>query len=206
MIGGIIMEKKFFEAVKMRRSHYGLTKEKIVSEEKILEIVKETLTHTPSAFNSQSSRMVVLFDGESDKLWDIVKEELRKIVSEKAFPKTEKKIEESFKSGYGTILFFEDMDVVEGLQERFPRYKDNFPVWSDHSAGMHQFVVWTALSAAGLGASLQHYNPVIDEAVKKEWNISDKWKLLAQMPFGKPIGVPEEKEVMPLEKRMKVYI
>jgi len=199
------MEKKFFEAVKMRRSHYGLTKEKIVSEEKILEIVEETLTHTPSAFNSQSSRIVVLFDGQSDRLWNIVKEELKKIVSEKAFQKTEEKIDGSFKSGYGTILFFEDMAIVEGLQERFPRYKDNFPVWSDHSAGMHQYVIWTALSAEGLGASLQHYNPVIDETVRKEWSIPDKWKLLAQMPFGKPVDLPEEKEVMPMEKRMKVY-
>ena len=199
------MEKKFFEAVKIRRSHYGLTKEKIVSEEKILEIVKETLTHTPSAFNSQSCRMVVLFDAQSDKLWDIVKEELKKIVPEKAFKKTEEKVDGSFKSGYGTILFFEDMAVVEGLQERFPLYKDGFAVWSDRSAGMHQFVIWTALSAEGLGASLQHYNPVIDNAVKKEWSIPDKWKLLAEMPFGKPVDVLAEKEVMPLEKRMKVY-
>jgi predicted oxidoreductase (fatty acid repression mutant protein) len=149
--------------------------------------------------------MVVLFDAQSDKLWDIVKEELKKIVPEKAFKKTEEKVDGSFKSGYGTILFFEDMAVVEGLQERFPLYKDGFAVWSDHSAGMHQFVIWTALSAEGLGASLQHYNPVIDNAVKKEWSIPDKWKLLAEMPFGKPVDVLAEKEVMPLEKRMKVY-
>ncbi|NLD05714.1 MAG: nitroreductase, partial [Synergistaceae bacterium] len=73
------------------------------------------------------------------------------------------------------------------------------------SAGMHQFVIWTALSAEGLGASLQHYNPVIDNAVKKEWNIPEKWKLLAQMPFGKPVDKPEDKEVVPLEERVKVY-
>ena len=199
------MEKKFFEAVKTRRTHYELTKDKIVSEEKILEIVREAVTHTPSAFNSQSARVVVLFDGQSDRLWEIVKEELKKIVPEGAFKKTEEQVDGAFKSGYGTILFFEDMRVVEGLQESFPLYKDNFPIWSDHSAGMHQFVIWTALSAVGLGASLQHYNPVIDSAVKKEWNIPEKWKLLAQMPFGKPVDEPGEKEVMPLEERVKPY-
>jgi predicted oxidoreductase (fatty acid repression mutant protein) len=62
------MENKFFDAVKNRRTHYGLSKEKIVSEEKILGIVKEALTHTPSAFNSQSARLVVLFDGQSSYL------------------------------------------------------------------------------------------------------------------------------------------
>lgn len=199
------MEKKFFKAVKTRRSHYGLTKEKIVSEDKIMEIVKEAVTHTPSAFNSQSARVVVLFDGQSDRLWEIVKEELKKIVPEKAFTKTEEKVDGSFKSGFGTILYFEDMTIIEGLQERFPLYSDNFPIWSNHSAGMHQFVIWTALSAEGLGASLQHYNPVIDNAVKKEWNIPEKWKLLAQMPFGKPVDKPEDKEVVPLEERVKVY-
>lgn len=199
------MEKNFFDAVKVRRSHYALTKEKIVNEDKILEIVKEAVTHTPSAFNSQSARVVVLFDGQSDSLWEIVKEELKKIVPEKAFAKTEEKIDGSFKSGFGTILFFEDMTIIEGLQEKFPLYSDNFPIWSNHSAGMHQFVIWTALSAEGLGASLQHYNPVIDATVKKEWKIPEKWKLLAQMPFGKPIDELEEKEVIPLEERVRVY-
>ena len=199
------MEIKFFDAVKMRRTHYGLSKEMIVSEEKVIEIVKEAVTHTPSAFNSQTARVVVLFGGQSDRLWDIVKDELRKIVPAEAFKKTEEKIDGSFRSGYGTILFFEDMSVVEALQERFPLYKDNFPVWSDHSAGMHQFVIWTALSAEGLGASLQHYNPVIDDSVKREWDIPVKWKLLAQMPFGKPTDDLGEKEVMPLEERIKIH-
>jgi len=149
------MENKFFDAVKNRRTHYGLSKEKIVSEEKILGIVKEALTHTPSAFNSQSARLVVLFDGQSDRFWEIVKDQLRKIVPEEAFKKTEEKIDGSFKSGYGTILFFEDMSVVEGLQERFPLYKDNFPVWSAHSSGMHQFVIWTALSAEGSSITIR---------------------------------------------------
>ena len=33
--GGISVENKFFDAVKTRRTHYGLSKEKIVSEEKV---------------------------------------------------------------------------------------------------------------------------------------------------------------------------
>ena len=37
---------------------------------------------------------------------------------------------------------------------------------------------------AGFGASLQHYNPLIDEAVAKQWHINPNWKLIAEMPFG----------------------
>ena len=70
---------------------------------------------------------------------------------------------------------------------------------------MLQFAVWTLLEEAGLGASLQHYNPLIDEAVKRVWQIPDSWQLLAQMPFGAPAGAPGEKAFEPLERRVKVY-
>ena len=143
-------------------------------------------------------------DKHHTKLWDITKEALRKIVPEDKFSSTEEKIN-SFSAGYGTILFFEDNDIVEYLQKEFPTYKDNFPIWSKESSGMHQFNIWTALELEGYGASLQHYNELIEKQVKKEWNIPDAWEMRAQMPFGKPTVVPSEKEFKPLEDRIRVY-
>lgn len=70
---------------------------------------------------------------------------------------------------------------------------------------MHQLVVWTALESEGLGASLQHYNPLIDDEVKKEWNVPSNWKLIAQMPFGNPTMIPREKEFQPLDERVKFH-
>ena len=93
---------------------------------------------------------------------------------------------DSFKAGYGTVLFFEDEAIVKSLQEKFVAYAENFPIWSHQASGMHQLVVWTGLEAEGLGASLQHYNPLIDDEVKQEWNVPANWKLIAQMPFGNP--------------------
>ena len=55
---------------------------------------------------------------------------------------------------------------------------------------------------AGMGASLQHYNPLIDDEVRKVWNLSDDWKLIAQMPFGVPVAQPGSKEVMSLDERV----
>lgn len=69
---------------------------------------------------------------------------------------------------------------------------------------MLQFAIWTQLEAEGLGVNLQHYNPVIDEAVKKEFNIPDEWRLIAQMPFGDPTAVLAEKEFMDIEERVLV--
>jgi len=199
------MSSSFFEAVKARRTCYTLSKEAVVADDRIQEIVSEAVKHAPSSFNSQSARTVVLLGKQHDRLWDLVKAELQKIVPADRFQATEDKINGAFRSGYGSILFFEDMNVIKGLQEQFPSYKDAFPIFSHHSAGMVQFVVWTALAEVGLGASLQHYNPVIDQAVRTEWQLPDSWKLLAQMPFGKSTAQPGEKEFLPLEPRVKVF-
>ncbi|MGZ0052142.1 nitroreductase family protein [Brevibacillus gelatini] len=198
------MGKDFFTAVKDRRTYYGISKEAAVSDERIRELVEEAVKHTPSAFNSQSARVVVLLGEQHDKLWNITKETLRKIVPAENFASTEEKMN-AFGNGYGTILFFEDQSVIKSLQEKFAAYKDNFPIWSEQSSGMLQFVVWTALEIEGFGASLQHYNPLIDEEVQKTWNLPSEWKLIAQMPFGKPTAQPGEKQFQPLEERVKFF-
>lgn len=84
-------------------------------------------------------------------------------------------------------------------------YADNFPIWSNQSSGMLQHVVWTALAEAGIGASLQHYNPLIDEEVKSTWELPAEWKLIAQMPFGGIVTAPGEKEFEPIDQRVKVF-
>lgn len=198
------MSNNFNQAVENRRSIYAIGKESPISDQEIQNIVEHAVKYVPSSFNSQSARVVILLKEQHDKLWDITKETLRKIVPAENFASTEEKIS-AFKNGYGTLLFFEDQAVVEGLQENFALYKDNFPIWSLQSSGMLQFTIWTALEEAGLGASLQHYNPLIDEQVKAEWGIPEKWKLWAQMPFGKVLAPAGEKEFSPLEARVKVF-
>ncbi|OPA81215.1 nitroreductase [Paenibacillus selenitireducens] len=194
----------FVTAIQGRRTYYGISKDSVIGDDRIQEVVGEALKYTPSSFNSQSARVVVLLQEQHNKLWDLTKETLRKIVPADSFGPTEEKME-SFKSGYGTVLFFEDQSVIQGLQEKFASYKDNFPIWSQQSSGMLQYVVWTSLEKEGLGASLQHYNPLIDEQVSKEWNVPASWKLIAQMPFGKPTAQPGEKQYPPVDQHMKVY-
>lgn len=198
------MSKDFLTAVADRRSYYGISKEFVVSDDRIKEIIEHAIKHTPSAFNSQSARVVLLLGAQHDKLWNITKEALRKIVPADQFSNTEEKIN-SFKNGYGTVLFYEDNSIIEALQQKFVLYKDNFPIWSQQANGMHQFVIWTALEIEGFGVSLQHYNEVIEADVKKEWNVPNSWKLIGQMPFGKPTAEPKEKEFQPLEERIKVF-
>ena len=73
------MERKFKEALLHRRSYYALSNKSLVSDEEIENIVKFAVKNIPSAFNSQSTRMVLLLGVQHVKLWNIVKDTLRKI-------------------------------------------------------------------------------------------------------------------------------
>lgn len=92
------------------------------------------------------------------------------------------------------------------MQEKFAIYADRFPIWAGHSDAMHQFAIWTALEAEGLGCSLQHYNPLIDEKVRSTWGVSAEWELSAQLVFGAPVGDAGAKEFLPVEgERLTVF-
>lgn len=199
------MTRNFKEALKHRRTSYNISNSSPISDNEIKEIIDFAVTNVPSAFNSQTTRVVLLLGENHTKLWNITKDTLRKIVPEEAFGQTEAKINNSFNCGYGTILFYEDTEIVKNLQQAFPLYKDKFPVWSQQTSAMHHLAVWTMLEDAGFGASLQHYNPLIDEAVAKEWAINPNWELIAEMPFGTPTQQPGEKEFKPLDQRVLVF-
>ena len=196
--------KDLQQAAETRRSVYALDKNLPVGKDEIVRIAEHAVKHTPSAFNSQSTRAVVLFGAEHEKLWDIAAQALKKIVPAEQFGQTAAKLA-GFKAAAGTVLFFEDRSVIEGLQAQFPLYAANFPIWAEHADAMHQYAVWTTFEAAGVGANLQHYNPVIDAAVSETWDIPATWALRAQLVFGgvkEPAGV---KEFKPLAERFKVF-
>lgn len=199
------MNRNFNEALKHRRTYYSISNQSPISDKEIEQIVNMAVTHVPSAFNSQSTRVVLLLGDSHKKLWNIVKDTLKKVVPQEAFVKTEEKIDHSFAAGYGTVLFFEDQTVVKGLQEAFSAYQDNFPGWSVQTSAMHQLAIWTMLEDAGFGVSLQHYNPLIDEEVRRTWNLPESWHLIAEMPFGTPVAEPGEKEFQSLESRVKIF-
>ena len=191
------------ETLKTRRSFYNINKDIRVSEETILNLIEETVKYTPSAFNSESQRVVVLLNEKHDLLWEMVKAAIKKIVPDNEFKKSEEKIN-AFKAGYGTVLFFDDSLTTEALIEKFPLYKANFLKWAIEQNGMLQGNIWVGLSEIGIGASLQHYNELIEEQVKNEFNIDKSWTLQAQMPFGNIVTRPDAKPKKALSERMVV--
>lgn len=195
----------FQQAAKLRRSVYALNDQLPISKADVESIVREALLHTPSSFNSQSTRLVVLWAEAHQEFWQLTEDALRNIVNDdEQFQSTAQKMA-GFKAAAGTILFYEDQAVVRDLQERFPTYADSFSVWAEHSDAMHQYVVWTALAAAGVGANLQHYAPVVAEQVRQTWDINPNWQLIAQLVFGGVEQPAGDKEFDPIEPRLQVF-
>ena len=143
------MKRTFAEAMAHRRSYYSIGSDSSVLDEEIVHIIREAVKNVPSAFNSQSTRIVLLLGDEHKKLWNIMKETLKARISAEAFAKTEAKID---------------------------------------------------------GCFARHYNPLIDDEVRRTWNLPGDWMLIAQMPFGTPTGEPGEKEFEDLSKRIKIFL
>ena len=197
--------KTLQQLAEKRRSIYALSNKLPVSNDEIVELVEHAVLHTPSSFNSQSTRVVVLFGDDHHKLWQITEDTLRGMVdNEEQFAATKQKIA-GFKAGAGTVMFFEDHSVVRDMQAAAPLYADKFPIWAHQTNAMHQYIIWTVLASINVGANLQHYNPIIDKEVASTWNIDEHWELNAQMVFGAIEQPAGDKAFKPIEERMQVF-
>ena len=184
------------DALAQRRSYYQLNKTLPVSDGEVEALVRKTTELVPDAFNMRSQRVVLAMGEAQDRLWDTIYDVFGgKVAREKI---------DGFKAAAGTVLYFIDEDVVKGLQEQFALYADNFPIWAQQANGMLQLSIWTALREKGIGANIQHYNPVIDEAVKELFDVPATWKLIAQMDFGGIVAEPDPKEAEDISARVKV--
>ena len=190
----------FLDMLKMRRSVYALDKKLPVSKERVLEIIKDATQYVPDAFNMKSQRVLVITGDKNKDFWNGVYDVLVRVSGENlSHDKTD-----SFMAGYGTILYFYDSDILDEYKKNFSLYANNFDNWAMQSNAMLQFAIWTAFAAVGIGASLQHYNPIIDDMVRKVFNVPENWVLVAQMPFGGIAAKPEEKPVEDIAQRIKV--
>lgn len=201
-----MQQRSFLEAVANRRSCYRLGPNRPISEDRVIELVDATLRTMPSAFNTQSTRIVILFGAHHKTLWKLVLEALHALLPPEAFENSREKVETSFAAGWGTLLFYEDMAVIDAAKRTYATYADQMECYAEHTSAMHQLALWTLLEEAGLGASLQHYNPLIEERVARQWSIHPTWRMVAQMPFGSIDQLPApHPQLSPIETRRAIY-
>ncbi len=183
-------------ALEKRRSYYSISKELPVTIEEVTKSIEALAELVPDAFNMKSSRLVIALGEKHDLLWDSIYE-----VFDGQVPKDKT---DSFKAGAGTVLYFYDQAVVKGLQDQFPSYAGNFPGWALQANAMLQISIWSELRELGIGASLQHYNPVIDQKVRELFDVPESYQLIAQMPFGGIVEEPGLKEKEDISKRVRI--
>ena len=191
----------FIDAIKKRRSVYDLNNQLPVFFDKVLAMVNDAVRYVPDAFNMHSQRVVIVTGTRHKKFWDMVYNEIVR-VSGGRFSRDST---DSFANGYGTILYFYDMSVVQKTQNKYPLYAKNFSDWVMQSNGMLQFAVWTGLRTLGIGANLQHYNPVIDNMTRKMFDLPQNWVMVAQMPFGGIVTDAGARQFENLDDRVIVF-
>jgi len=192
------------DSLSRRRSIYGLGDEISVSETCFIETVESCVKHSPSAFNVQSARVVILLNEYHKKFWELVWQAVKKVTSKEKQTASKSKIE-AFAAAYATILFYEDKKATAELKKQFPLYKKNFRIWAQQANGMLQYAVWLTLAENEIGASLQHYNELIEKEVQQWLDLPRQWEMVAQMPCGSIDKEPAEKTFLPIKSRVKVF-
>ncbi|AJQ34227.1 BAP_1a_G0005440.mRNA.1.CDS.1 [Saccharomyces cerevisiae] len=176
----------YLKTLTARRTIYALKPELPgeITIKDIQSVVQTIIRETPTAFNSQPNRAVILTGETHKKVWD----EVTKAIES---PAGQKRPASARDEAFGSVIFFTDDKVTEKLKADFPAYAAAFPSFADHTSGAAQINSWVALEAMGLGGHLQHYNGYIKAALPSK--IPESWTVQAQLVFGTPAAPPGEK-------------
>ncbi len=194
----------YIDTLKKRRSVYNLNNNLTIPEDTLIQNIEQILLESPTAFHMQSPYILILMNEEHEKLWSITTNVLKQIVPSDKFKSTQDKMD-MFSKAKGTILFFDNTDIIEQLKNDYPLYKDSFDTHAAHGMGILQANVWNYLAEENIGANLQHYNPLIDDEVKSEWDIPKSYQLTGQLVFGGIVEIDEPKEKIPGSLRMNIF-
>ena len=191
------------ELVKNRRSQYAIGNNTDLTNEEIAERITQIVRDVPTASNSQTTRIAIVFGEENVKLWDHILDVQKDVMPEEMWGMMSG-VMEGAKSGVGTIIFFEDLDAVE----KMPTSPARVEVYKQNNNANAQYATWLALTDLGLGGSLQHmnvgYEQGFDKSVKELLGLPERWEMQAQMPFGSIEGENEPKEYIADSERVVV--
>lgn len=195
---------QFTDLVKKRRTAYAIGNNTDLTNKEITERIREVAKEIPSANNSQTTRLVVVFGEDNIKLWSHILD-VQKDVMQGAMWDMMSGVMEGAKGGVGTVLFFEDNAAVEGALGKGERAE----TYKHHNDANTQYAIWLALTELGLGGSLQHMNigfeQGFDKSVKEMFDLPASYEMIAQMPFGSIEAAANEKEYIDGNEQVRVF-
>ena len=114
-----------------------------MSDDQLQKLVETAVIHSPNSFNMQQSRAVLVTGDMHHRVWDTVVENQIKsfaddseshdpqrvaastemlVRSEEHVEGFKKKVDSTYRPGYGTILFFESHKIIEDWGKKMPNY------------------------------------------------------------------------------------
>ena len=189
------------DVIEKRRSNYDLATNIELTKKDLINLLRKIIYYSPSPFNVQSSKIVLLNKKSHHLLWTTVVEEYLKknnngelLDSDKARIKREDK-------AYGTILFYKDEQVIEENKKKLDAYEQKeLNNWCLEESAMLQMNVWNELRLKNIGAHLVHFDN-IDEEISVTFDIDKKYKLVAMMVFGSIVQEAAVKPKKDIDKR-----
>ena len=177
----------FLEIANKRRTQYMIGGEANHSIEEIAAELARVVTASPSAFNSQTTRLVIVSEAANQKVWEIIDGTQKEILDEGMYNYF-KGVFETAKNAVGTVLFFE--------------------LYKEQNAAMAEYAALLRLAELGYGANLQHFNigfqQGFDRSIKEALDLPDHWELNAQMPFGPVIEPAQDLEKLNHEEQVRI--
>lgn len=187
-----------------RRTSYALGKNTDFSQEEIVAAVRDTIKNVPSAFNSQTTRAVVIFDEANKKFWQHIYDVQKDVLPEQMWEMMSGVMEGARDNAIGTVLFFEDRDAIEVM----PANDERKATYKEHNAAIAQYALWLRFTEMNLGASLQHFNlgydQGFDKATREMFDLPDSFEMIAQMPFGSIEAPAGEKDHIDTNTQVQV--
>lgn len=193
----------FNQLLDTRRSVYMLKNTSKINDNDLLNLLYENLKKAPSAFNTQPVFAVIASKEQHKFVWDSVSNALEKILSTEQFKKTKAKLK-VFENAYGTILLFKNTNDIEDIKKAYPGFANRQDFWGEQSFGIAAYTIWLTLADLGLGANMQHYDPLLDAAIEKEFKIPKGYVLEAEIVYGDIAINAEAKESKSQEELIKI--
>ena len=175
-------EKAFIEYLQACQPMAKLGKKVHLSQNYLSALIIEAIKSCPSVQGIQGLKFVVLYHEAHQKFWQLVEAQQRQEIPAHVFAATAYKMQ-ACQNALGTILFFEDQQVLQDLAKKQPLLAQQHPNWSAQYLGVASLAAWGILADVGLGAELLHYQG-FDHKLQKQFKLEQSWKLKAQLLFG----------------------
>ena len=132
--------KSLLDAMQERRTIYALSPSNPpASIDRVKEIITHVIKHTPSPYNYQSARAIILSGEQHTKYWQAVYDGVSPAVPKELWDGMLEGFIRAFRdTATGTVMWFEDEESVNQLKKDHAAAGAFAASWSDQSSGMHQ--------------------------------------------------------------------